>query len=151
MVHMDETLRRIDSLRKDVSQDTLKEVLENSSCKHIMELFEVYRQFLRDENGSLSTFWVSYLDMVEILLGLIRASREGDWMLHLGGIRAMIPWCFAYDRMNYARYLHYYYAQMSQLPITHPDVYTELMEGGFSVQLSSTSPFDLLTRLSKTQ
>ncbi len=71
MVHMDETLRRIDSLGKDVSQDTLKEVLENSSCKHIMELFEVYRQLLRDENGSLSTFWVSYLDMVEILLALI--------------------------------------------------------------------------------
>ena len=62
-------------------------------------------------------------------------------MLHLASIRAMIPWCFAYDRINYARYLPYYYAQMSQLPTTHPDVYTEFMEGQFSVQLGSTNPF----------
>lgn len=53
----------------------------------------------------------------------------------------MIPWCFAYDRINYARYLPYYYAQMSQLPSTHPDVYTEFMEGRFSVQLGSANPF----------
>ena len=32
---------------------------------------------------SLHTFRLSYMDMIEILLGLIRASREGDWMLRL--------------------------------------------------------------------
>lgn len=53
----------------------------------------------------------------------------------------MIPWCFAYDRMNYAHYISYYYVQMSQLPITHPDVYMESMKGGLSVQLGSTYPF----------
>ena len=80
------------------------------------------------------------MDMVDILLGLIRASREGDWMLHLASVRAMIPWCFAYDRLNYARYLPYY-AHMSQLPTTHPDVHAEFMQGGFSVQLGSNNPF----------
>lgn len=79
--------------------------------------------------------------MIEILLGLFRASRERDWILHLASIRAMIPWCFSYDRINYARYLPYYYAQMSQLPSTHPDVFKEFMEGGFSVQMGSTNPF----------
>lgn len=137
MVHLDETLKVIDSLGENVSQATLKEVLENSSCAHIIELFEVYREFLRGGNGSLSSFWVSYLDMVEILLGLIRASREGDWMLDLASIRAMIPWCFAYDRMNYARYLPYYYAQMSQLSITHPDLYTEFIK---EASLSNWAP-----------
>ena len=54
---------------------------------------------------------------------------------------AMIPWCFAYDRLNYARYLPYYYTQMSQQPTTHPDVHAEFMRGGFSVQFGSTNPF----------
>ena len=54
---------------------------------------------------------------------------------------AMIPWCFAYDRLNYARYLPYYYTQMSQQPTTHPDVHAEFMQGGFSVQFGSTNPF----------
>ena len=30
---------------------------------------------------------------------------------------AMITWCLAYGRLGYARYLPYYYAQMSQQPI----------------------------------
>ena len=113
-------MKVIDSLGKNVSQATLKEVLDNSSCARIIEVFEVYREFLRGGNGNLSSLRVSYLDMVEILLGLIRASREGDWMLHLASILAMIPWCFAYDRMNYDRYLPYYYAQMSQLSYHTP-------------------------------
>ena len=90
------------------------------------------------ENGNLSTFWLSYMDMVEIFLGLIRASRDGDWVLHLTSVLAMIPWCFD---LNYARYLPYYYAQMSQLHTTHPDVYAEFIQGGLSVQLGSNNPF----------
>lgn len=139
--YLEETQKSILTLREEVSEDALKEVLESSPCTRIMELFEVYCEFLRNGNGSLSAFWMSYLDMVEILLGLIRASREGDWILHLASIRAMIPWCFAYDRINYARYLPYYYAQMLQLPSTHPDVFKEFMEGCFSVQMGSTNTF----------
>ena len=62
-------------------------------------------------------------------------------MLNLASVRAMIPWCFAYDMLNYARYLPYYYAHVSQLPTTHPDVHVEFMQGGFSVQLVSNNPF----------
>ena len=75
------------------------------------------------------------MDMIEVLLELIRASRDGECMLYTASVRAMIPWCFACDRFNCARYLSYYYAQMSQLPTTHPDVHAEFMQGGFSVWL----------------
>ena len=78
------------------------------SCSHVLQRFQDYLDFLRTENGDLSTFWMSYVDMVEIVLGLVRASREGDFEHHLMCIRAMIPWCFAYDPLNYARYLPYY-------------------------------------------
>ena len=54
---------------------------------------------------------------------------------------AMIPWCFSYDRLNYARYLPYYYAQMFQQPTPHPDMHAEFMQGGFSAQFGSTNPF----------
>ena len=78
----------------------------------------------------------------QILLGVLRASREEQLMLHLPSFLAMIPWCFAYDRHNYARYLPYRCAQMTQLLVEHPDVHAELMQGGFSVQLGSRNPFE---------
>jgi len=79
--------------------------------------------------------------MVGILLEMIRASREGNWPLHLHAIRMMIPWCAAYDKVNYARYLSIYRAQMTRLEEEHPDIYHHMMEGGFSVQQSSPNPF----------
>ena len=141
-VHLEESLTIVNGLCEDVSQATVREMMANQSCKHIFKLFEVYLDYLRKENGALSAFWMSYVDMVEVMLGLIRASREGDWKLHLESIREMIPWCFAYDKLNYARSLPYYYAQMSRIAIDHQDVHEQFMQGqGFSVQLGSGNPF----------
>ena len=60
-----------------------------------VKFFGKYVEFLRYENGKLSKFWLAYLDMVEIPLRLLRASREGNWELYVSGIRSMIQWCFA--------------------------------------------------------
>ncbi len=130
---MDEAQNRIASFHSNVSQASFQEVLENKSCTRILKLFQVYLESLRDEH-SLSAFWMSYLDMAEVMLALIRASREGNWMLHPAAIRQMIPWCFAYDKVNYALFLTYYYTMMSRLPIGHPEVHEHFMQGGFSVQ-----------------
>ena len=79
--------------------------------------------------------------MVDLVLGMIRASREGNWLLHLAMIKEMIPWAFAYDRYNYARHLPIYYAAMTRLEEDHPDVFDHMLNGGFSVQLGGSNPF----------
>lgn len=55
------------------------------------------------EQNQLYAFWNGYIAIVELLLTFIRATRESNWELHLWTVRQMIPWYFAYDRMNYAR------------------------------------------------
>ena len=108
----------------------------------VHELWSHFLQYLKSENGDLCAFWMSYIEVVgDVLLGLIRASREGNWQLHHFAIRQMIPWWFAYDKVNYARYLPVYYAQMKSLQSNHPEVYHRFMEGHFSVQLAEESPF----------
>ena len=80
--------------------------------------------------------------MVEgIVLGLLRVSREGDWDLHLHSVRMMIPWCFAYDKVNYSRYLTPYFAQMTNLGDKNPEVRKAFKEGSFSVQFASSDLF----------
>ena len=98
--------------------------------------------FCRHERGPMAALWMNFLDMVELLLDLIRSYRESDWHLHLHTIRRLIPWCFAYDHVNYARYLSVYYGQMIHLNETHPDVYEHFTTNrGFSVQRGTTNPF----------
>ena len=129
-------------LYDDLCQSRLNEVIQNESCARIFMLYNTYFEKLRKQSGQIASFWMSYIDIVIILLGLIRASREGNWQLHLNAIHSMIPWCFAYDRQNYARYLPIHYAQMTSLPKDHPFSYEHLQQGGLSVQRSEHNPFD---------
>ena len=105
-------------------------------------MWNSFLEHLRSDNGDLSAYWMSYIDMVEnIILGLLRGSREGNWNLHLNAVGCMIPWCFAYDKVNYARYLSAYYAEMTNLSEKKPDVYDAFQAGQFSVQMSCSNPF----------
>jgi hypothetical protein len=58
--------------------------------------------------------------MVQQLLLFARATRTTDWDLHLTAIRSMLPWFFAYDCVNYARYLPLYRLEMFCIQDTHP-------------------------------
>ena len=136
-----EVLKILDISAHDVTNTTWNEISSNPSLLESVKRFKKYQEVLRKDNGTLSEFWISYMDNIEILLGMIRASREGNWHLHLASIRAMIPWCFAYDRINYSRYLTYYFAQMSRLEYENPYVYNNFMSGGFSVQIGTENTF----------
>ena len=73
--------------------------------------------------------------MVSLLLQFIRATREGDWVLHLDCIRRILPWCFAYDRIKYARYL----TQMECLSTANPAAHAALSAGEFCVQRTNSN------------
>ena len=84
---------------------------------------------------------MAYVEIVDILLGLLRADRGGHGPLHLCCIRSMVPWCFFLDKINYARYLHIYYAQMSRVQETSPVLHDHFLNCGLSVQLRNEHPF----------
>jgi len=138
---LDETFRCVADLHENMCSVTLESLEQDMSCQRILHLFEVYLGVLRNDRGPVSAFWMTYIDLVEILLGLIRADREGDWYLHLACIRKMIPWCFAMDKTNYSRYLPVHYGQMMMLNSVCPDLHQHFLNGGFSVQRSSGNPF----------
>ncbi|KAL1022659.1 hypothetical protein UPYG_G00030610 [Umbra pygmaea] len=129
-------------MTSDLNQEKINNLLQSPLSVELITLWTDFLEHLRHNNGVLSAFWMSYIDMVEdVVLGLLRAPREGDWELHLHAIRTMIPWCFAYDKMNYARYLSPYFAQMTNLPEKYPSVYDAFKTGQFSVLLSNNNTF----------
>ena len=90
----------------------------------ITAILTMYQSFIEKERLENPTFdyWSSYIDMVQCLLLFLRATREGDWKLHLASLRQILPWFSAYDRVNYARYLPAYISEMDSLSITHPAI-----------------------------
>ena len=128
-------------LYDDVCQTEQENVLSSQTFSEFMALYDTYLEYLRSSNGKLSSFWMSYIDIVEIMLNLVRASREGHWELHISTAKQMIPWCFAYDNLNYARYLSAYLSEMSHLKETHPETYEYVKSGGFSTKIGDKNPF----------
>ena len=117
--HVDSLMTKIATLTADLCQTTFEQVMGSPSFHQVANLFSEFREHLRNDNGPLACFWSSYLEMVEIVLNLVRASHEGNWQMHLVAIDDMIPWCFSYDRIKYARYLSSYYAEMTHLGEEH--------------------------------
>ena len=98
-------------------------------------LFEEYLNVLRHESGTLTSIWMSFIDIVSILLQLLLASQDKNWGMHLSTIHNMIPWCFASDKVNYAyaQYLPVYYSDMVNLPDKHPELHRYFQQGAFAV------------------
>ena len=48
----------------------------------------------------LQKFWISFLEMIELLLNTIYAIRAGNWELLLECIRNILPYTFAYDNIT---------------------------------------------------
>ena len=140
-VAISDAIRNIEDFSDNISEGQMLNLLDSDSTRILLHHFEKFLQFLRSSNGNLSAFWMSYIDMVNIMFNLIRGSREGNWKLHLTAIQSLVAWCFSYDNLNYARYLSIYFAQMSRLELEHPDVFKEFVRGSFSVQLSDTNTF----------
>ena len=134
---LQEAHNKFTDLQKNLTEEQFH-VLKSKSCTRIFQLFNEYQNVLRNDNGNISCFRMSYIDMVEILFGLIRVLREGNWMLHL---RSVIPWMFEYDRLNCAKNQPVYYNHMQNLPMEHPEVYEHFQNGEMSVQLGMANTF----------
>ena len=86
-------------------------------------------------------FWSYYIMMVCLLQQFIRATRTANWNLHLLSVEQMIPHFFAYDRVNYSRYLPCYLAEMRNLETSHPAIDKNMKNGDFCVQRQDLATF----------
>lgn len=116
----------LEDIRKEFSPGKFNRLI---SMPEFQVIFNLYKEYCKDDNGPLKVFWNSYLEMVEVLMNFLRATRE------------MLPCFFAYDHTNYARYLPVYLAHMITLPETHPEAHALLENGDFGVQRTTSHGF----------
>ena len=74
-------------------------------------LFIDFKEKLKDDSD-LAKFWLTYVEMVEILLDTICSLRSGPWHLYVECMRNIAPLTFAYDRYNHSRYLTAHLSEM---------------------------------------
>ena len=74
--------------------------------------------------------------MYKVLLLFTRATRQGNWNLHLSSLELMIPYSFVHNLQNYARLIPVYIAQMHALKESGPTKWQYFHDENFSMNKS---------------
>ena len=90
-----------------------------------------------DHLGGMHSFLRNYTKQFECILRHIRASRQGEWQLHLAAQEELCKYFFAHDHLHYARLSPLYCAEMRKLETSDPATWKALEDGDFCVTKSS--------------
>ncbi|CAE1259085.1 unnamed protein product [Acanthosepion pharaonis] len=85
----------------------------------------------RKKESPQSAFWFSILNMELTILTLVRAFREGNFNLYRESLSELIPYLFANNNVNYARWLPIHLRDMISLEKQYPEVVREFHNGNF--------------------
>ncbi|KAL0198142.1 hypothetical protein M9458_006682, partial [Cirrhinus mrigala] len=78
-------------------------------------------------------FWELVLSMELVIFSLVRSFREANFNLYCQALSALIPFFFANNNVNYARWLPIHLRDMVSLEQTHPQIFNEFQLGKFVV------------------
>ena len=122
-----ENFRSRESSQLIANHDLLQEFLDSKNFLEVQARFDSSLQ-------NIGNFLRNFMKMVENLILFIRASREGNWKLHLASLDSFVKYFFAHDLHNYARYIPIYLAEMCSLEESEPEIWQYLDAGNFSIQ-----------------
>ena len=110
------------------------ENLDHTISETILKDMDTFRECGSKKSPTFK-HWLECLDLLQVVLIYIRAEREGDWLLHIESLVAMLPYFFACNRQNYARWASIYLIDM----LSHlPDEVREAFKAGqFTVKRSA--------------
>ena len=77
--HLEQSMELLSDLHEDINSVSFQEIAPHPAMTSVAQLCQEYLDHLRQHNGPMSSFWMSYVDIVgDILLGLLRTSQEGN-------------------------------------------------------------------------
>ena len=83
--------------------------------------------------SDMADYWLSYMEMVEVLLLSYHSLRAQLWEDYLHSMRLVMPWMHMYDNVNYARYLPVCWSMLKSLD---EDIAAHTKAGYFSFSLT---------------
>ena len=69
----------------------------------------------------MADFWLSFLDMVDVLMMNVHAIHSCNWDEFLSSMCKMLPWLMIYDNDKYGRWLPDFWAMLAALPPDQSD------------------------------
>ena len=88
----------------------------------------------REQSYPQLQYWTTVLALELSTLIYLRSLREANFSMYLDALTELVPWFFALDHTNYARWIPVHLRDVAELANKHPDGFTEFSNGHFTVQ-----------------
>ena len=82
-------------------------------------------------------YWAIVLELELLLMTYVRSLRTGDFLLYIQVLGKLVPWAFALNRHNYARWLPVHVRDIITLKEKHLTVLQQFLKRHFVVQKSN--------------
>ena len=107
----------------------------------LLTQYEKFKTKIRNgELGKSAQFWLIYLDLMKVQHLAHSATQENDFNMRVLAWEKMLPFCFYFNKMNYARYGTYYLQHLTHIKTLNPGMKELLMAKGMSVQAQTVHP-----------
>ena len=127
-----------------VTASTLHILRQEAYTKYVNELEEGRNQISLEEwckrRGDASPqfkFWSIILQLELEVLIYVRSIRDATFLLYVDSLTKIVPWFFALDHTNYARWIPIHLRDTVSLDIKHPDVFAQFLAGNFAVKMTT--------------
>ena len=114
-------------------------MVEGMKILDVMGKMKTFEQ-RNNQNPEFQVF-LCYMRMVMEMMLFIRAVQTGDRQLHLTSLQLFTKYFFAHDRLNYARMIPLYLAEMQTLQQSDPEIYEGFLKGNWVVNMNLHVPF----------
>ena len=88
----------------------------------------------KNEDSQQCKYWDNVLRMIAVVKSLVKADRDGDFLLHVQAVGESLPIFASLDGLNYFHCAMFYYQTLKALPTTYPYLYKEFLLGNFVVK-----------------
>ena len=120
------------SINAQELSDTYDELKCNADLKDLVDT--LFRDF---EGFPQAEYWMSFMEMVEVLTQNIHAIRTSNWTEFKSSLNLMLPWMRIYDNDKYGRHLPDFTAVLDTLP----EDQAAFMESGMFAQSMTGKPY----------
>ena len=115
-------------------------------CAEFSKEFDEFNDSARrGEHGKTAQYWLIYLDLMRNQHALHTAVQENDLKQRLQAWEYFIPYCFATNKSNYARYGSFYLRMMQGIEENYPGLKELLKQNCLSVQAQNSYPLRTAT------
>ena len=97
-----------------------------------LEILQLMKGF-DERQEPLGKSMLQYMHMILEMAIYIRAVRTGNWQLNLDATECFVKYFFAHDKLNYARLIPIYLADMKSLAESDPEIWREFIDGNWVV------------------